>query len=101
MQSPSSFEWIDSPLKPGNFSNSTFSVTWNLEDLCFLGGVFVEFIGMVSLAAPATTPPGVAPCLNLFKAPAFGAPPRPPPTPVKPVDEFGSKLELAELLAAT
>ena len=43
-------------MNPGNFSNSTLSVTWNLLLLCFLG-VFPA-IGIVSLAPPLSLPKG-------------------------------------------
>lgn len=49
------------PLKLGNFSNSTFSVTWNRLLRCFLGGVLAA-MGMVSFG----------PCLSLLSAPALG-----------------------------
>lgn len=39
----------NAPMKPGNRSSSTLSVTWNLELRCFLG---VLAIGIVSLGPP-------------------------------------------------
>lgn len=56
-------------MKPGRRSSSTFSVTWNLLLLCFLG---VLGAGMMSFGAPwAAVDTGAAP-LSLLIGPTFG-----------------------------